>query len=366
MECDAYLEAVLDAAVGSPARRQLGPARPPGGWLARPVRARGGDSGARGPSCPRGPAGASRTVARRGRPPAGSGCWRPRGDEQAALCLQRFAALAGCRGGKGGGEQVTRLSILIRIGHVVSTQLTVESLLVTVDQEVARVFDTTNFYVAVRQARSEDWLWAFHREHGDRLPATSHPLHAGLTGCIFRTAKPLFLPVYREREAWLRQEGVETIGEIPKAWMGVPLIAGDAVIGRSWPSRATRRKASTRKATWSSSRPSPPRSAWPSGSAQLYEDATRHALEMEALASIGRDLNASLDLDTVLARIAANVQELLARDTLAIFLESDELDVFLPVANLRTRSRRGGRPPGPPPGGHPGRRDRLGKTGAHQ
>jgi signal transduction histidine kinase/CheY-like chemotaxis protein len=327
MECDAYLEAVLDAAAAAlPGATWALLVRQGDGWRVRSGRG----EALPGPGTLL-PEGAGWHFADCGQAPGRLGLLAPTWGGQAALCLQRFAALAGCRGGTGGGDQVTRLSILVRIGHAVSTQLTVESLLVTVDQEVARVFDTTNFYVALRQTRSEDWLWAFHREHGDRLPATSHPLHAGLTGCIFRTAKPLFLPVYREREAWLRQEGVVTIGEIPKAWMGVPLIAGDAVIGvmaiQSYEAEGIYSEDDLELFSAIASQ-----IGVAIRNAQLYEDTARHAREMEALASIGRDLNASLDLDTVLARIAANVQELLARDTLAIFLESDELEVYLPVA----------------------------------
>ncbi len=54
--------------------------------------------------------------------------------------------------------------------------------------------------------------------------------------------------------------------------------------------------------------------------ARLYQETQRNAREMAALAEIGRDVSATLDLPTVLERIAAHAKELLAADTSAVFL----------------------------------------------
>jgi signal transduction histidine kinase/CheY-like chemotaxis protein len=55
-------------------------------------------------------------------------------------------------------------------------------------------------------------------------------------------------------------------------------------------------------------------------SARLYLETRRQANEMAALADVGRDVSATLDLPTVLERIASHARELLAADTSAVFL----------------------------------------------
>ena len=66
--------------------------------------------------------------------------------------------------------------------------------------------------------------------------------------------------------------------------------------------------------------------------AQLYEDAQRRVREMEAIAAIGRDLTSTLDLESVLSRIAASVRDMLTNDSVAIFFEQEDGDTFKAAA----------------------------------
>ncbi|HXQ32827.1 MAG TPA: GAF domain-containing protein, partial [Anaerolineales bacterium] len=54
--------------------------------------------------------------------------------------------------------------------------------------------------------------------------------------------------------------------------------------------------------------------------ARLFEETSRHARESAALNDVGRDISSTLDLPTVMDRIASNARELLKVDTSAIFL----------------------------------------------
>ncbi len=53
---------------------------------------------------------------------------------------------------------------------------------------------------------------------------------------------------------------------------------------------------------------------------RLFEEAQRRAREMLALAEIGRDVSASLELQTVLAKIAAHAKELLNSNSSAVYV----------------------------------------------
>ena len=56
--------------------------------------------------------------------------------------------------------------------------------------------------------------------------------------------------------------------------------------------------------------------------ARLYQEAHRRGDEMAALAEVGQEISATLDVDTVLEQIGRRVETLLAADTTALFLRN--------------------------------------------
>ncbi len=228
-------------------------------------------------------------------------------------------------------EQLTRLSILIRIGHALSSNLELEPLLKTVHTEVSRLFDTTNFYVALYRPQSSEWEWAFRIEHGQRERPTRHQLSVGMAGHILRTGKPLCFTSVADKREFLEKEGVVSIGESSKSWMGVPLIVRELVVGVM--------VIQNYEAEWIYSlddlelfQAIASQLAVAVRNAQLYEDVGRRARETEAIAAIGRDITSSLDLETVLGRIASSVRSILTRDSLAIFLGKKDEPSFSAAA----------------------------------
>lgn len=228
-------------------------------------------------------------------------------------------------------DQLTRFSILMKIGMAASANLELEPVLATVYHEVGRLFDTQNFYIALCRDGASEWEWTFHIEEGKRETPSRHPIGAGLTGYVIRTGKLLFLPVFRENQAFLEREKVVVIGPVPKSWMGVPLVAGEAVVGvmaiQSYDREGIYSLDDLELFSAIASQ-----IAMAVRNAQLYEEAERRARETETIAAIGRDLTSSLDLEVVLGRITSNVRSLLTRDTLAIFLKDQGEDSFTVVA----------------------------------
>jgi len=224
-------------------------------------------------------------------------------------------------------EQLTRLSILIRIGQALSSNLELEPLLETVHREVSRLFDTSNFFVALHRVHASEWEVAFRMEHGEREIPSRHQLHAGLTGCVLRSGRSLFFSTLAEKQAFLASEGMVSLGEPSKSWMGVPLLAGERIVGVM--------VIQNYQTEWAYSREDlelfqaiAAQVAVAVRNAQLYEDAGRRARETEAMAAIGRDITSSLDLETVLGRIASSVRRILTQDSLAIFLGSEGEGTF--------------------------------------
>jgi|GEM_PF-2518726 len=128
-------------------------------------------------------------------------------------------------------RRITELSILDEISRSLSSTLDLEELLETVHQQVARIFDVTNFYIATYQEGDTEWVAAFQVEHGQRLPVVRHEVGLGLTGYILRNRMSVVLHSNAESKLFKEEHGIPPVGMQAHSWMGVPLTTGDNVVG---------------------------------------------------------------------------------------------------------------------------------------
>ena len=68
--------------------------------------------------------------------------------------------------------------------------------------------------------------------------------------------------------------------------------------------------------------------------ARLFQDSQRRAKEMTALAEVGREISATLELQTVLERIAFRAQEILAAVTTAVYVPDPEFKTLMAIAAI--------------------------------
>lgn len=128
-------------------------------------------------------------------------------------------------------KRLTELGILNEIGRAVSSSLELEALIETVHQQVSRIFDTTNFYIAFYEAETDEWEMLLQLEHGERQPLTRRKVSSGLTGHIIRNKEPLLFHGTAEIDAFLESQGIQRIGQPACSWLGVPLISAGHVVG---------------------------------------------------------------------------------------------------------------------------------------
>jgi GAF domain-containing protein len=128
-------------------------------------------------------------------------------------------------------RRLIELSIVNEIGQALSTSMDLEELLATVHQQVSRLFDTTNFYIATYHEGSGEWTSDFHLEGGRRQPTARYGIEAGLTGHIIRNREPILFRSTDDNLAFNEVHGVEVIGELARSWLGVPLVAADKIVG---------------------------------------------------------------------------------------------------------------------------------------
>jgi GAF domain-containing protein len=126
-------------------------------------------------------------------------------------------------------RRITQLSVLSEIGQALAAALDLEALLKRVHQEVSRVMDVSNFYIATHNPETDVVSFPLAIEEGESVRWRSRQAGSGLTEHIMRTRTPLLL---RGDVAGALQEiGIELIGRPAASWMGVPLLLGDRVVG---------------------------------------------------------------------------------------------------------------------------------------
>ena len=128
-------------------------------------------------------------------------------------------------------RRITELAILNEIGRAVSSALNLDELLEVIYQQVSRLFDTTNFYIALYEEETDEWVVPLSIEHGKRQPPERYRVGRGLTGYIIRHKTPLLFRTTAEIQEFIAREEVAPLGPFSRSWLGVPLIAADRVVG---------------------------------------------------------------------------------------------------------------------------------------
>ncbi len=126
-------------------------------------------------------------------------------------------------------QRMTEVDVLRWVAQAVNFTMDVDDLMELIYAQISRVLDTTNFYIALHNPEKETLSFAFYVEDGERLyPDDEWPAGMGLTGEIIRTGRSIVTKDYTQE---CLRYGVPTGGRPGRAWMGVPLNAGDQVIG---------------------------------------------------------------------------------------------------------------------------------------
>ncbi len=126
-------------------------------------------------------------------------------------------------------RRINELAVLNEVSQALSSTLELDQLLQTLYQQVSRLMDTTNFYIALYDEERDEITFPFVVDPEQREDWQPRRGNEGLTGRIISSRKPLLLPtgvagIYRER-------GQEIKAGTCRSWLGVPMIAADKVLG---------------------------------------------------------------------------------------------------------------------------------------
>ena len=139
------------------------------------------------------------------------------------------SSLAGC--GHPGGRGAT-LSSLVEMGKALSASRELPALLQTVRERIGSLFETPHVCLAIHHEEASEWEMVLPREPDpEAAPSGRRSVDVGLPGYLIRTQKPVCWPAPAAYRAFVDREGDPGLCEVPVSLMGIPLAAGDHVMG---------------------------------------------------------------------------------------------------------------------------------------
>ena len=169
-----------------------------------------------------------------------AGCLRTKSRSAVHCGPQAAIALANAQLREQMERQIARLKALYDMGQrlTASIQLSEQEIIELIYEQASRVMDTKNMYIALYDEATDTVRFALAYRDDRRVDVEKEegwqPRSGGQgrTEEIIRTRKPLFTAVRADSEAWYREgERKDYIKQPFASWVGVPMIAGDQVLG---------------------------------------------------------------------------------------------------------------------------------------
>ena len=228
-------------------------------------------------------------------------------------------------------RQTDRLQTLNEIGRVMSSTLDLHTLYETIYQQIGRVMDASQFFLALLREDEGGIAVPYLREEGTLLLDQVMPGGPSMTGTIIATGIPILFHTTAEYEERLRAVGLAAsiVGEKDsESGIFVPLHTGSRTIGAltvQSPRAYAYTEDDMRMLSVLASQ-----AAVAIENAGLYAASENNVRQMQALLKVARTISASLDLSTVLDSILTSMREVLPFYFAAILLPdhtSGHLDV---------------------------------------
>ena len=218
-------------------------------------------------------------------------------------------------------RRMTEVNVLRWVGQAVNFTMDVDDLMELIYAQTSRVLDTGNFDIALYNPEKRTLAFAFYVEEGERVYKNDEwSVATSLTGEIVRTLGPIMTGDYTQE---CLRRGIKPAGRPARAWMGVPLSAGDQIIGvmtiSSFDPAVTY---SDEQVAFFSAIAD--QAAAILDKARLYREMEKRAQQLAALNEVGGVITSTLDLRTVLNLITAKAVELLQAEAGSLVLVDPE------------------------------------------
>jgi GAF domain-containing protein len=227
-------------------------------------------------------------------------------------------------------QRITEMAVVNEISRALTVTQDVQQLFATIHQQIGRLYDATNFYIATYDG-GEEWSLDYQIEHGQLQPAARHRLGGGFTSHILQTRQPILIRSPQENLTFHDQQQLPKIGETAKSWMGVPLIVGGSIIGvmgiQSYEQEGLYSEQDVALFSTIGTQV-----AATIQNARLFQEARQRAAELAALNELSQTLAAQLNVKQVLHEVWQGVSRLLDTTNFYIALyDREREEVSFPV-----------------------------------
>lgn len=130
-------------------------------------------------------------------------------------------------------QRANQLIILNRIANALNQPARLDDLLETVYREITSLLPCDAFYLALYDAVTNELDYRIRIDQGIREHPTRRPLGNGLGAWIIREQRPLLIQDYAADTRFSPPTPEMLFGtmQVPRAWLGVPILLGEQVVG---------------------------------------------------------------------------------------------------------------------------------------
>lgn len=229
------------------------------------------------------------------------------------------------------------LHVLNEIGRALSSTLNKEDLLRKLWEELRRLFDVENFYLATFDSVRDQVQFDLELINGVRMPKRTRPAGNHLTEYILRTRQPVLIRDNFVSE--VRTMGVEPL-RTTGSYCGVPLVAYDHAIGTLGIFSENERAYD--EGHLELMRVLASEASIAIENARLFQEERTKARHLSLLNLISRDAIATLNPDEILAKIAGQLENGLSYDHIGIaILEYTTRELIISAESGRRRGALG-------------------------
>jgi GAF domain-containing protein/CheY-like chemotaxis protein len=222
-------------------------------------------------------------------------------------------------------QRAAELATVNTLSQALASATRLEALIELTGEQMRRTFSADIVYVALLDSQTS--MINFPYAYGEQMP--SLPLGKGLTSKILQTGQPLL--INQGMSVQRAALGVVLTGREALSYLGVPILAGGQAIGvmsvQSIQQEGRFNENDLHLLTTLASNV-----GVAIEKARLLDETQRRAREMAAIAEVGREISATLDLPTVLQRIAERACDLLKGDSSAVYLPDEDGQSFRVIA----------------------------------
>src|SRR5882762_8785098 len=233
------------------------------------------------------------------------------------------------------------LHVLNEIGRALSSTLNKEDLMRKVWEELRRLFDVENFYIAEFDPVRDEMRFDLEMIDGSRMPKRTRPAANHLTEYIIRTRQPVLI---RDNfVAEVKKLGVEPI-RTKGCFCGVPLVAYDHAIGAM--AVFSNHERTFDEGHLELLRVLASEASIAIENARLFQEERTKARHLTLLNTISRNAIATLNPDEMLAKITEQLEEGLTYDHIGIgVLEYSTREIVIQAEAGKRRGALGQRIP---------------------